>query len=204
MPKITTVGPLGMEHINPAGGWDTSGHIGINGRTDMVRIISGALEQIDQFAGTMTGSAFYSTFCPVTGSVIDMSPGGSHQAAGVMGLEYNRQSDRVVTEVVLMAAASGSNPAGVVRVDVQIQNAANDSRYSSIFSNNAFKPAFSGSTGFGLALASTFVSGSNQVWKKGTVMKVIADLQGGIQTGLGAMSGLQAMVYWKPSASYAV
>ena len=170
-------------------------------RVNFDNTLNSALLAIDAHVGNMTGSC-YSIFCPVTGAVGDLSIGNAHQAAGVLGQEYNRSGARVIQEVVVYAAASGSNPNAVVRVDVQVQNAANDPRYSSVFSNSTFKPAYSGSTGFGAAKSSTFVSGSNQVWLPGTLMLVKADLASGQQAGLNAMAGLTVQVFWKPSGSY--
>ena len=166
--------------------------------------LSSSLVAVDQFAANVTASMF-TTFCPTTGSVLDLNIGGTDQGAGFIGAEYNRSQDRSILEVIGFTSASGSNPVGVVRVDVQVQQGATQpANYSSIFSANAMKLAVSGSHANGPATARTFVSGTDMVWRKGTVLKAVADATSGVQAGLSAMRGLTVQVFWKPSGSYGV
>ncbi len=177
----------------------------VNSYVDRVsddQLLSSSLVILDQFSAVVTGTLF-STFCPTTGSVLDLNIATNDNGAGFVGTEYNRSSDRVILEVVGFTSTSGSNPAGVVRCDVQVQQGAvQPANFSSIFSNNAFKLAVSGSAANGPVVARTFVSGSNMVWPKGTLLKVVADATNGLQAGLNAMRGLSVQVFWKPSGSY--
>lgn len=184
---------------------DTAGDgLGYGDRLGDDQQLSSSLTAIDTFAGNMTGSACFTMFCPASGSVMDLSPGGTDAAAGVLGVEYNRSCDRVIQEVVAFVAASGSNPAAVARVDVGIQQGTTfPANFGSIFTNAVFKPVISGSTGaYTPAKASTFVSGTNTVWRAGTLLKANVDLASGIAAGLGAMRGLTVQVFWKPTGSY--
>lgn len=167
------------------------------------QLLSGSLVAVDQFAAAMTGSACFTVFCPQTGSVLDLSIGGTDQAAGIMGTEFNPLQDRVITNVVGWSSASGSNPAGVVRVDVLVQQGAvQPANFSSIFSNNTFKLAISGSSANGPVSTKTFVSGTNMVWPKGTLLQAKADATNGLGAGLSAMRGVTVQIFWKPSGSY--
>jgi hypothetical protein len=200
VPKQTTIGPLGIEHANPAGGWDSSGHIGFAERNELLRIISGAFEAIDQFVGQVTGSAYFTAFILNTGSAADLQ---TSVGAGFVGAEYNRSQDRIITEVVAWAQNSGSG--GVSTVDVLVQQGqVFPANFGSIFTNNALRPAVSSSLGnFGISKSSTFVSGSNMVWKAGTLLQAKL-LTAAVGTGVNAQNGLTVQVYWKPSSSWAV
>lgn len=180
---------------------------GARDRDDLIDRLDGDHQKIDAWVGLATGSAFYEQLGPIaSGSVLDMNIGGSDQAAGVLGVTFNRQVDRVIREVVALVAASGSNPTAVVRLDVQVQQGpAQPSNFSSIFNGNANKLAISGSSGFiAKAGSSNFISGSNMVWPVGTALRAVADLTSGVQTGLGAMRALSVQVFWVPSGSYGV
>lgn len=165
--------------------------------------LSSSLQAIDTWAAAVTGSGFFSMFCPVTGSVLDFNISNGDAGSGFIGGEYNRSIDRIIQEVVGFTSASGSNPAAVIRVDIQIQQGTvQPANFSSIFSNNAFKLAVSGSNQNSPAKTSTFVSGSTMVWPRGTVLRAVADASSGVAAGLGAMRGLTVQVFWKPSGSY--
>ena len=165
-------------------------------RVEDENVVNGNQSKLDAFSGLITGSQV-TRFTISTGSVSDQL--GDQ---GVVGAEFNRSSDRVILEVVAFAASSGSG--GVTRVDVQIQQGTvMPANLSSIFSNNAFKPAVSSSLGnFGPARSSTFVSGSDMVWRAGTVLAAVLDTAAGAP-GPSGQKGLVVDVFWKPSGSYA-
>ena len=180
-----------------------SGH-GVYERAEGFRISEQNFDKIDSWVGKASAS-FVSTFFGTSGSVLDMSIAGTDQGAGVMGMAYNKLQDRVITDVVGFTAASGSAPTGVVRVDVQVQQgAAQPANYSTIFLSNPVKLAVSGSAANGPVSvgSTTFVSGSNMVWPKGTCLKVGADQTANVQAGLSAMRGLTVQVCWRQSGSY--
>jgi hypothetical protein len=153
----------------------------------------------------MTGSACFTIFAPITGSVMDISPGGTDQGAGILGMEYNRVGNRVLLEAVAYVSATGSNPNGVARVDIQVQQGpVQPANFSTVFLGNATKLAVSGSSGLSPIKASgaSFVSGTNTIWPAGTLLLAKVDLASGIQAGLGAMRGLVVQLFWKPTGSY--
>lgn len=156
---------------------------------------------IDQFAAGMTGSACYTIWAIATGSATDFQ--GLGGLNNILGLEFNRSQDRVIQEVVAYHIASGSG--GVTTVDVLVQQGATQpANFSTVFksANNADKLALSSSAGnFGIARQAAFVSGSNMVWPKGTLLQAkILTTAGG--TGLNAETGLTVQIFWKPSGSY--
>jgi hypothetical protein len=156
-----------------------------------------SLQQIDDFAGDVTASFSTQVSTALSGANVSQIVTNSI-LGGYLGSAYAAQ-DRVIKEVVAWAAKSGSG--GVTRIDVQIQNGS----FASIFSNNAFKPAVSSSLGdYGASKSTTFVSGSNMVWRAGTMIKILADTAAGDATALNGQYGLNVAVFWKPSGSYGV
>ena len=120
------------------------------------------LGKIDAFAGKVTGSFQTHFAAPGSGSNATVLL-NSILPLGYLGSAFS-PIDRVITEVLAWAATSGSG--GVTRVDVQVQQGSTQpANFSSIFSNNAYKPALSSSLGnFYRVSATTFVSGTNMVW----------------------------------------
>ncbi len=148
--------------------------------------------KLDVWAGEVSGS-FSSLLCISSGSASDNLDDG-----GIIGVAYT-PFDRIIREVVCWAHKSGSG--GVSRIDVDIQQGPNGN-FSSIFSNNAFKPALSSSLGnFGLAKASTFVSGTNMVWPAGTLVRAHLETAAGA-AGLSGQKGVSVDIRWVPSGSY--
>lgn len=149
-------------------------------------------EAVNEWAGDVTGSL----------SVLFVTSGSATEKLGAMagelGSAYARV-DHVIREVVCWAAASGSG--GVSRVDVDVQQGP-AGNFSSIFSDNAFKPALSSSLGnYGLARGATFVSGSNMRWPAGTLIRAQLETAAGAG-GLSAQSGICVQVFYTPSGSY--
>lgn len=159
-------------------------------------------QSIDDFAGRVTGSFETHLWSPGTGSNATILL-NSGLPAGYLGSAYS-PIDRVITEVVAWAATSGSG--GVTRLDVQIQQGAvQPANFSSIFSNNAFKPALSSSLGnFYRISARTFISGTNMVWAASSSLKVILDTAAGDATGINGQHGINVVIRWKPSGSYGI
>lgn len=173
---------------------DYAGEVGLD------QALSSSLVLVDEAVARHTGSCV-TTFMPTTGSVLDLI-GGTDMGSGIMGVEYNRGCDRVILEVIGLAHASGSNPAGKAEVDIEVQQGVvQPANFSSIFTNVAFKLAHSGSHGLGPSRASTFVSGSNMVWRAGSCLRAVIDATSGLGAGLSAMRGLTVQVFWKPSGS---
>lgn len=167
------------------------------GRLANDQALSGALVNLDDNAARVSGS-FYSLFS-MSGAVIDVM--GSDGGAGVLGVEYTR-TPRIIQEVVAWAAASGSGVL-VTRLDVQVQQGPAPANFSSIYSNNAFKPAISSSLGnYGVSRTATFVSGAGAMpWPANTLLKVSVDAAHA-GAGLNAQRHITCQVFWKPSGSY--
>ncbi len=155
-------------------------------------------QNIDQMAGCLTASCFTSF---AVSSSFDGIAGGSDGWA-----EYTR-TDRVIQEVVAWAAQSGSG--GVTTIDIQIQQGPGGN-FSSIFgplggpTNAAMRVALSSSLlNYGLAKSgqANMVSGSNMVWKAGTLMKCLFTTAAGAPGG-SAQKNIVTQVYWSPSASF--
>ena len=165
---------------------------GVRDREDLLDKIDNGFEAVNEFAGLVTGS-FSLTF-KTSGS----SAGLLGQNAGVIGAAYTRE-DNVIREVVAWAASSGSG--GVTRIDVDIQQGV-AGNFSSIFSNSAFKPAVSSSLGnYGIARSASFVSGSDMVWRAGTLIRAQLETAAGVEAA-SAQSGLTVQVFYTPSGSY--
>lgn len=156
------------------------------------RVSNANANTIDAFMGHMSAS-FSSLLCMSSGSASDNLDDG-----GVIGVAYS-PTNRIIREVVCWAHKSGSG--GVSRIDVDIQQGVGGN-FSSIFSNNAFKPALSSSLGnFGLARGTTFVSGSNMVWPAGTLIRANLETAAGA-AGLSGQKGVTVDIRWVPSGSY--
>lgn len=166
------------------------------------QIESGNLATLDQSFASATGSYGCSSFY-LSGSIIDNVTGGN-AAAGFIGAEYNPLQDRIIRETVAFVAASGSNPAGFVQLDVQVQQGTvMPANFSSIYAGAANQPVISGSDGkFAPKHGGAHVSGSNTLWKAGTILRVMGQTTSGLQGGLGAMCGLTVNIFWKPTGSY--
>lgn len=164
-------------------------HYTVNLERDRVDTANGS--KIDTWAGHV--SASFSTILEQSGSASDLLGNGAY-----IGAAYT-PVDRVIKEIVCWAHTSGS--AGVSRIDVKVQQGP-AGNFSTIFSNNAFKPALSSSLGnFGLAKSSTFVSGSNMVWPAGTLIQAIFDTAAGT-AGLNGQKNVTVDIRWVPSASF--
>lgn len=160
--------------------------------------LSSSLAAIDTFAGNVTGSMGFTMFM-LSGSVSDML-GDS----GIIGSEYNRLCDRVIQEVIAWATTSGSG--GVTTIDVLVQQGSvQPANFSTIYlGNNVYRPAVSSSLGnFGMSKtgASNFVSGSNMVWKKGSLLQAKLLTVAGA-AGVSGQKNLTVQIFWKPSGSY--
>lgn len=161
-----------------------------------------SLQQIDVFAGKVTGSFQTHFSAPGSGSNATVLL-NSVLPAGYLGSAFS-PIDRVITEVLAWAATSGSG--GVTRIDVQVQQGSTQpANFASIFSNNAYKPALSSSLGsFYRVSATNFVSGTNMVWAASSSLKVVLDTAAGDATGANGQHGINVVVRWKPSGSYGV
>lgn len=152
--------------------------------------------KLDALVGHLSASSVTKFAMAGSGSALAALNG---ELSGVLGGAYSRDN-RVIKEVVAWAIQSGSG--GVSRVDVQVQGTPGAAAFTSIFSNNAFKPAISASLGnYGLAKASTFNSGSNMVWPAGSLLRVKLDTAAGADTTEGGQAGVTVEVFWAPSAS---
>jgi len=167
---------------------------------DVENALNRERDLIDAMTGFLTASCY--TMFQISGSAAD-----NLGDAGGLGAEYNRVTDRVIQEVVAFAATSGSG--GVSTIDIQIQQGPGGN-FSSIFgpggsSNNVFKSALSSSLGnYGISKVSNlnFVSGSNMVWPKGTLLRAVLTTAAGT-SGVGGQKGLIVQVFWSPSGSFA-
>jgi len=155
-------------------------------------------DKIDLWAGFTTAS-FYSLF-QVSGSTSD-----NLGDAGGVGAEFNPTCDRVIQEVVAFAATSGSG--GVTTIDCLVQQGVGGN-FSSIFgplggpSNAAMRVALSSSLGnYGIATSHGFVSGTNMVWPRGTILKTQLTTAAGA-AGPNGQKGLIIQVRWTPSGSF--
>ncbi len=164
---------------------------------DLENALNQARQNIDQMVGLLTGTC-YTDFH--VSSSFDGLAGGAD-----VGSAYTRQ-DRVIQEVVAWAGASGSG--GVTTIDVQVQGPAGN--FCSIFgplgaaSNAAMRPALSSSLGnYGIARSgqTLMVSGSNMVWKAGTLMKCLFTTAAGAVDG-SAQKNIDVYVHWSPSGSF--
>lgn len=169
------------------------------------QLLSSSLAILDNWSGLMTGSC-YSIFGPSSGSLADLLAGGNNDG---FGMEYSR-TDRVIQEVVCWVNNTGSG--GVTAVDVLIQQGVvQPANFSSIFAAGASKPGISGGLGGTVQPAATlgnrglpasFVSGSNTVWPKNTLLQVKMATAAGVGgASPGRASGLTVQVFWKPSGS---
>jgi hypothetical protein len=145
-------------------------------------------DTVDSWAGNVTAS--FSTKFHYSGSASDLLGEG-----GLIGTAYTPAA-RVIKEVVAWASASGSG--GVTTLDVKVQYGS----FSSIFTNDVLRPHLSASAGnYSLSKKSTFVSGSNMVWRAGTILR--AELLGAAgAAGASGQKGVTVEVFWVPSASY--
>lgn len=160
-------------------------------RTEADRVENDNRDKLDAWAGKVTGS-----FCSVfyhSGALATHL--GGHLGNGAEpygGIEIAREN-RVITEVQVMAAYSGSG--GVTRFDVKKQDAAGNTPYT-IFSNNVYKPILSASHGaWTRRSTTTFIAGSSS-WAKDCALIVQAEEAAGVQ------SDVAVIVWWRPSASY--
>ncbi len=171
-------------------------------RADHDAKLDSTLAAIDSWAGKVTASFETHFYSPQSGSNANILL-NSVLPAGYLGSAFS-PINRVITEVIAWAATSGSG--GVTRLDVQIQQGATQpANFSSIFSNNAFKPALSSSLGnFYRVSCSTFVSGANMVWTASSSLKVILDTAAGDATGINGQHNINVVIKWKPSGSYGV
>lgn len=178
---------IGLEPLNSAG---VPPHPTRDLEEDRVSNVN--CDIVDAFVGHVSAS-LSSLLCMSSGSASDNLDDG-----GVIGAAYT-PTNRIIREIVCWAHKSGSG--GVSRIDVDIQQGVGGN-FSSIFTNNAFKPALSSSLGnFGLARASTFVSGSNMVWPAGTLIRANLETAAGA-AGLSGQKGVTVDVRWVPSGSY--
>ena len=170
-----------------------------NVEVDMENAINQGRQNVDQMAGLLTSSC-YSNF--TVSSSFDGLAGGSDVWA-----EFTR-TDRILQEVVCWAAASGSG--GVTTVDIQVQGTPGAAAFTSIFgplggpANSAMKPALSASLGnYGLARSgqTLMTSGSNTVWKAGSLMKCVFSTAAGAVGG-SAQKNIVVQVFWSPSGSF--
>lgn len=155
-------------------------------------------DEIDDFAGLVSGSV--TVFAP-SGSASDFLGDGAS-----LGAAFNRGPDRVIQEVVAFAATSGSG--GVTTIDVRVQGTPGNASFTSIFgpvggpANAAMHVALSSSLGnWGLARSSGFTSGSNTVWKAGSILRAVATTAAGAANASG-QRGVTVHVYWAPSGSF--
>lgn len=186
---------MGVGTLNLVSGSIEGSGFGVRDRENLLEELDNNLEKINEFAADLTGSMV--TRFSVSGAIVDRL-----SDAGFIGASFTN-TDRVITEVIAYAGTSGSG--GVTRIDVQIQQGSvQPANFSSIFSNNAYKPALSSSIGNLIPVSgSTFVSGSNMLWRARSMLKVIADTAAGA-TGLSGQDNVTVEVFWKPSGSYGV
>lgn len=164
---------------------------GVKDREDLFDKIDNGFEAVNEFAGLVTGS--FSVLFETSGSAFD-------RVGQDLGSAYTRE-DFVIREVVAWAATSGSG--GVSRIDVDVQQGPGGN-FSSIYSNNAFKPALSSSLGnYGLARGNTFVSGSDMRWPAGTLIRAQLETAAGA-AGLSGQNAVTVQVFYTPSGSYGV
>jgi hypothetical protein len=160
-------------------------------RVEDDRIINSNRDKVDAWAGKVTGS-----FCTVFyhSGVLSTHLGGhlGNSSEPYGGIAVAREN-RVITEVQVMAAYSGSG--GVSRFDVKKQADVSNVP-STIFSNNVFKPILSASDGAWVRKSTTtFIAGSSS-WAKDCALIVQAEAAATVA------SDVAVVVWWKPSASY--
>lgn len=160
-----------------------------NNRLELDRVVGSAMGDIDAWAGAVTGSFTSVFYCSGT---IDTHLGGHlGQSAQPYGGVFWAREPRVITEVKIVAAYSGSG--GVTRVDVKTQENTTVAP-TTIFSNNIFKPILSASAGaWTQTNTKTFATSS---WKKDCALVCTVD------SAANVMSDVAVIVCWRPSASY--